>query len=142
MLRDISPSDQDQPNRVVDITDAVHFRMVTDSARKSLSARGALSEKEENIVLRRLFPSLRKEALVRFLARGERGAVICAENQIEYVPERCLATMFQASNTHVELTVAVRSYDPLFEAVVVIMSEDFSKILIVNEDDFPEGLRS
>ncbi len=142
MLRENNSSDQDHPNRVADITEAVHFRMVTDSARESLSARGALSEMEENIVLRRLFPSLQKEALVRFLARGERGAVICSESRIEYVPECCLASMFQAASTRVELTGAVSSYDPLFEAVVVITNEDLSKILIVDKDDFPEGLSS
>ncbi len=128
MLRKISSSGQGQIHRAVDITDAVHFRMVSDSVRESLATRGSLTEDEDNIVLHRLFPSMRKEALVRFLARGERGAVICSEDRIEYAPEHCLAAMLQAQNTYIELTAAVRSYDPLLEAVVVITNEDFSKI--------------
>jgi hypothetical protein len=142
MLRKISSSGQGQIHRAVDITDAVHFRMVSDSVRESLATRGSLSEDEDNIVLHRLFPSMRKEALVRFLARGERGAVICSEDRIEYAPEHCLAAMLQAQNTYIELTAAVRSYDPLLEAVVVITNEDFSKILIVGKGSFPDGLSS
>jgi hypothetical protein len=128
--------------RAADITDAVHFRMVSDSVRESLAARGSLSEDEDNIVLRGLFPSMREEALVRFLASGERGAVICSEDRIEYAPEQWLAAMLQAQNTSIELTAAVRSYDPLREAVVVITNEDFSKILIVRKESFPDGLNA
>jgi hypothetical protein len=141
-MRETRFSGQDQIHRAADITDAVHFRMVSDSVRESLAARGSLSEDEDNSVLRGLFPSMRKEALVRFLGSGERGAVICSEDRIEYAPERYLVAILQAQNTYTELTTAVKSYDPLLEAVVVITNEDFSKILIVGEGSFPDGLNA
>jgi hypothetical protein len=141
-MREIRFSVPGQIHGAADITDAVHFRMVSGSVRESLAARGHLSEDEDNIVLRGLFPSMRKEALVRFLASGERGTVICSEDRIEFVPEQCLAAMLQAQNTYIELTAAVRSYDPLREAVVVITNEDFSKILIVRKGSFPDGLNA
>jgi hypothetical protein len=139
-MREIRFSVPGQIHGPADITDAVHFRMVSGSVRESLAARGHLSEDEDNIVLRGLFPSMRKEALVRFLATGDRGAVICSEDRIEYAPEQCLAAMLQDQNTYIELTAAVKSYDPLLEAVVVITNEDFSKILIVGKGSFPDSL--
>jgi hypothetical protein len=139
-MLEIRLSGRGQIQGPADITDAVHFRMVSDSVRESLAARGSLSEDEDNIVLRGLFPSMRKEALIRFLASGERGAVICSEDRIEYAPEQCLAAMLQDQNTYIELTAAVKSYDPLLEAVVVITNEDFSKILIVGKGSFPDSL--
>ena len=141
-MREIRFSAPGQIHGAVDITDAVHLRMVSGSVRESLAARGHLSEDEDNIVLRGLFPSMRKEALLRFLGSGERGAVICSEDRIGYAPERYLAAILQAQNTHTELIAAVRSYDPLLEAVVVITNEDFSKILIVGEGSFPDGLNA
>ena len=137
-MGEINSSDQGQIHRAEDITDAVHFRMVSDSVRESLTARGSLSEDEDNLVLRSLFPSMQEEAFLRFLARGERGAVICSEDRIEYLPEHCLAAMLQAPN--IELIAATQSYDPLLEAVVVITNEDISKILIVGKGSFPDGL--
>jgi hypothetical protein len=138
MMGEINSSDQGQIHRAEDITDAVHCRMVSDSVRESLMARGSLSEDEDNLILRSLFPSMQKEAFLRFLARGERGAVICSEDRIEYLSEQLLAAMLQAPN--MELIAAVRSYDPLLEAVVVITNENISKILIVGKGSFPEGL--
>jgi hypothetical protein len=139
-MREIRFSVPGQIHGVADITDAVHFRMVSGSVRESLVARGHLSEDEDNIVLRGLFPSMRKEALVRFLATGDRGAVICSEDRIAYVPEHCVAAKYQAQKTYIELTATLRTYDPLLEAVVVITNDDFAKILIVGKGSFPEGL--
>ena len=142
MWREISASGQGPMQDTVDITAAVHHRMVPDDVRESLAVRGSLSEDEDNRVLRRLFPSICEEALVRFLKRGERGAVICSESRIEYAPERSLATVFRAQNTYLELTTAVRSYDPLLEAVVVITNAEFSKILIADKGGFPKMFSS
>ena len=137
MMGEINSSDQGQIHQAEDITDAVHYRMVSDSVRESLTARGSLSEDEDSLVLRSLFPSIQKEAFLRFLARGERGAVICSEDRIEYLSEQVLAAMLQAPN--IELIAAVRSYDPLLEAVVVITNENVSKILTVGKGSFPDG---
>jgi hypothetical protein len=40
-----------------------------------------------------------------------------------------------------DLTAAINNYDPLFEAVVVIAGERFSKILIAGDESSPDGLR-
>lgn len=126
-------STNDQTGGVVDITDAVHARMVPDSARESLAARGGLNAEENGMVFRRLLPSIREEAQFWFFARGERGAVICSVNLIEYVPERHLKTIRRIREAQDEIEAAISSYNPFSEAVVVFTDEGFSKIVIVGE---------
>lgn len=129
-----------QPSGAIDITDAVHSRMIPDWARERLKVRLQLSDEEENVIFRRLFPSMREEAQSRFLAREERGIVICSERRIEYVPERHLESVLGSVAAQAELTAAFRSYNPLSEAVVVLTDGEFCKIMMVGEESFPEGL--
>jgi hypothetical protein len=123
----------DQAGGAVDITDAVHSRMVVDSARESLATRGHLSAEENGLIFCRLLPSMREEAQFWFFARGERGAVICSVDLIEYVPERHLKTIDRIRDAQDEIKAAISSYDPFSEAVVVFTDEGVSKIVITGE---------
>jgi hypothetical protein len=122
---------------VVDITDAVHFRIISDTERASLAARGRLSEEESNISLRRLIPSMREQAQFWFLAMGERGVVICSTGRIKYVPERHLAADVRDSDVQTKLIIAVNTYNPLSEAVLEFVDEGVSSVVLVGEKDYP-----
>ena len=129
-----------QTSGVVDITDAVHSRMVPDSARKGLATIGRLNAEENGMVFRRLLPSIREEAQFWFFARGERGAVICSVNLIEYVPERHLRTTYRIRDAQDAIKAAINSYDPFSEAVVVFTDQGVSRIVIASEGTLVEQL--
>ena len=133
-------SPNDQTSAAVDITAAVHARMVPDSARESLAAKGHLDTEENRRVFSRLLPSMREEAQFWFFARGERGAVICSMNLIEYVPERHLRTTYRIRDAQDEIKAAINSYDPFSEAVVVFTDQGVSRIVIASEGTLVEQL--
>jgi hypothetical protein len=128
----------------IDITAIVHYRMVPESAREALKTRRRLSKAEESAVFRRLFPSIREEAQLRFLAGSGRGVVVCSAHKIQYLPEGGLSKVLRnvSGNAKRNLRDAIGSYDPLSEAVVVIKGKRFSKLLIAGAESFPEGLRA
>ena len=129
-----TPSSANERTSVaVDITASVHARMVPDSVRESLAAKGHLDAEENGRVFSRLLPSMREEAQFWFFARGERGAVICSVNLIEYVSERHLKTIHRIWDAQAEIRAAISSYDPFSEAVVVFTDEGVSRIVIAGE---------
>ena len=134
---EISSSTHRQMNDVVDVTGAVHFRIISDSERTSLAARGRLSAEEANNSLRRLIPSMREEAQFWFLATGERGAVICSPGRIEYVPEGHLAARVRDSDVQTKLMIAVNTYNPLSEAVLEFVDQGVSRVVVVGEKGYP-----
>jgi hypothetical protein len=133
MPGEISSSAHGQMNDVVDITDAVHLRIISDSERTSLAARGRLSEEEDNISFRRLIPRMREEAQFWFLAKGERGIVICSTGRIEYVPEPHLVAHVRDPDVQTKLMMSVKTYNPLSEAVLEFVDEGVSSVVVVGE---------
>jgi hypothetical protein len=133
MPGEISSSARGQMNDVVDITDTVHLRIISDTERTSLAARGRLSEEENNISFRRLIPTIREEAQFWFLAIGERGIVICSTGRIEYVPERHLAADVRDPDVQTKLMMAVNTYNPLSEAVLEFVDQGVSSVVVVGE---------
>jgi hypothetical protein len=124
----------------VDITEAVYDWMVPDWARERLRVSGSLTEDEHTSVFCRLFPSMRQEAQRQFLEGGERGVVFCSAERIEYVPERSMAVI--AAAAQIEVTKAIRSYNPLVEAVVVLAGDGLFRTVIAAEGNFPYELCS
>jgi hypothetical protein len=137
MPGEISSSTRGQMNNVVDITEAVHLRIISDTERTSLAARGRLSEEEDDISFRRLIPSMREEAQFWFLAIGERGAVICSTGRIEYVLARHLAAEVRDPDVQTKLMMAVKTYNPLSEAVLEFVDEGVSSVVVIGEGDYP-----
>jgi hypothetical protein len=133
MPGEIRSSAHRQMNHVVDITDAVHCRIISDTERMSLAARGRLSGEEDNISLRRLIPIMREEAQFWFLAIGERGAVICSTGRIEYVIARHLAADVRDPDVQIKLMMAVNTYNPLSEAVLQFVDGGVSSVVVVGE---------
>lgn len=86
------------------------------------------------MIFSRALPSMREEARFWFFARGERGAVICSVNLIEYVSERHLKTIHRIRDAQAEIKAAINSYDPFSEAVIVFTDEGVSRIVIAGDE--------
>lgn len=129
--------------RAIDITSAVHYRMVPEAVRAAFQTSDRISETQEAQVFRRLFPSMREEGQFRFLAGCGKGAIFCSPQKIHYVPEAVMEHASEQMNANVkrELAEALSSYDPLSQAVVVISGCVFAKVVIAGAEDFPDGLR-
>lgn len=127
----------------INITSAVHNRMIPDAVREAFRTDAQISEAQEAQVFRRLFPSMREEAQFRFSSGWGRGAIFCSAQEIHYVPARVIEQGSREMNANArrELIDALSSYDPLSQAVVVISGGEFAKIVIADAEDFPDGLR-
>ena len=144
MHRDFDSSLCDGAQSAIDISANVHRRMVPESARKALKTGRRLSKAQESAVFRRLFPSMREEAQLRFQAGSGRAVVLCSAHKIQFVPEGGLSKVLRNVNGEAkrDLRTAIANYDPLSQAVVVIQGMRFSKVLIAGGESFPDGLRA
>jgi hypothetical protein len=144
MDHEVDSSAHDPAQDSIDITAAVHRRMIPESVREFLRTQDTLGTVEESTIFRRLFPSMREEAQLRFLAGSGKGAVLCFARKIQYVPEGKLSEALDSISVGAqrELAGAIASYEPLAQAVIVIAGERFSKVLIAGGESFPDGLRS
>lgn len=116
----------------IDIREAVYLRMAPDDVRMDLKLSGSMTDEAEAKIFQRLFPSMREEALFWYQAGRGRGVVLCAGRSVVYVPEsrlqERLGTMGDECLSKARADIA--SYDPLREAVIVVVGRGFSGVVV------------
>ena len=113
-----------------DIREAVYLRTTPDDVRDEVRRAGSISEENEAKIFRGLFPSMREEALFWYQAGKGRGVVLCDGPEILYVPRTEIENALRGEGAS-NVQDAVATYDPVFQAVIVVVNEPRISFAIV-----------